>query len=242
MNNINLTNKIKIYCIIFLCTLGAHAAPLPSTPDNAALLYYQAFLLLPEYDVILINPVLNGADPNQSVRDYVEGSREAIELADTATKIPNCNWGIMRSQPGRSFTNVISQLRLLNFLLELDARILTADGDYHPALERSLSIRRLAQHFADEATVGYLASIAIHNRAYLSIRHTLGAMSTGADDYFGYFARIQTSYAPYCGRSAGRIFKVKVILDCNVNLVPPTQCNDYDTIRVAWLLKLGLVP
>jgi hypothetical protein len=181
MNSINPNNKIKICCIVFLCTLGAHAAPLPSTPDNAALLYYQAFLLVPEYDVKLIHPVLNGADPNQSVRDHVENYREAIELADTATKIPNCNWGIMRSQLGRSSANVIGPLRQLTFLLELDARILTDDGDYLPALERALSIRRLAQHFTDEATVGYLTSIGIHNRAYLSICHTLGSMSTDAE-------------------------------------------------------------
>ncbi|MGD2094117.1 MAG: hypothetical protein PVH77_03820, partial [Phycisphaerales bacterium] len=181
MNSINPNNKIKICCIVFLCTLGAHAAPLPSTPDNAALLYYQAFLLVPEYDVKLIHPVLNGADPNQSVRDHVENYREAIELADTATKIPNCNWGIMRSQLGRSSANVIGPLRQLTFLLELDARILTADGDYLPALERSLSIRRLAQHIADEAIIGYLVSLPIHNRAYLSICHTLGSMSPDAE-------------------------------------------------------------
>ncbi|MFB0552358.1 MAG: hypothetical protein ACETWQ_03490 [Phycisphaerae bacterium] len=50
MSNKNLRNKITICCAIFLWTVGAQASTLPPDPDNAALLYYQAFLLRPEPD------------------------------------------------------------------------------------------------------------------------------------------------------------------------------------------------
>ncbi|MCP4609452.1 MAG: hypothetical protein GY845_12130 [Planctomycetes bacterium] len=41
----NFFNKIIICSVIFLCTLTAQAASLPSDPNNAALLYYQALSL-----------------------------------------------------------------------------------------------------------------------------------------------------------------------------------------------------
>jgi len=186
IRNINYSSKKTISCIfavIFFCAFGAHAAVLSPEPDNAALLYYQAFLLLPELDSELINPVLRGADPNEKVREYLEDSRETIRIAEAATEILDCSWGIMRSQGVYNLTlkTVLGQLRQLAFLLEVDARILAADGDYRAALDRCLSIRRLAQHIADEAVLGYLVSLSLHGRAFLCIQHVLGSMSPDTD-------------------------------------------------------------
>ncbi|MGD8500875.1 MAG: hypothetical protein PVJ86_09525, partial [Phycisphaerales bacterium] len=72
-------------------------------------------------------------------------------------------------------------LRQLAFLLEVDARTLAADGKYRAALERCLSIRRLAQHIADEATLGYLSSMPLHWRAFLCIQHVLSSMPPDRD-------------------------------------------------------------
>lgn len=53
MGNVNLNHPKTTFCIcglIVLCAIGAQDSTLPSDPNNAALLYYQAFLLRPEPD------------------------------------------------------------------------------------------------------------------------------------------------------------------------------------------------
>ena len=200
MNNINHSIRKTICCIfsiIFFCAFGARAAVLSPEPDNAALLYYQAFLLRPEPDAVtfgLINAVLRGADPNEKVRGYLNlcECRETIELAESATQITQCSWGIMRSRGGFSLMTVLGQLRQLALLLEVDARAFAVDGDYRVALERCLSMRRLAQHFADEVILGYLASLSLHGRAFLCIQHVLGSMPLDIDIFTWLQGQIST--------------------------------------------------
>ena len=190
MSNINHIIKKTILCILVLflfCVLRAHAAVLPPDTDNAALLYYQAFLLRPEIDddtFLHFNSVLGGAQPNEKVREYLNmmETRESLRIAEAATKILDCSWGIiLRSRNGSSLNTVVFQARQLAYLLEVDARTLAADGDHRAALERCLSIRRLAQHHADEGLVGYLASMPLHGRSFGCIQHVLSSMPAEAN-------------------------------------------------------------
>lgn len=190
MSNINQIIKKTILCIlsfIFLYGIGAHADILSPDPDNAALLYYQAFLLRPEFDddatALMFYDVLHGAEPDEKVRKYIEDSRETIRIAEAATEILDCSWGITRSQGiyNLTITTVLGHLRQLVFLLEVDARILAADGDYRKALDRCLGLRRLAQHIADEAILGYSVSLAAHGKAFICIQHVLNSMSSDKD-------------------------------------------------------------
>ena len=184
MDNKKSYYKMIFFCIILitlLITLEVDAISLPPDPDNAALLYYQAFLLLPDYDSVLIDPVLRGANPDENVRDYFETSREAIKLTMNATEIPQCNWGIIYSQGAPNLTSILLQLRNLVSLLELDARILAVDGDSRTALERCLSLHNVAQHISVEAIQGYLSSLALNKRVFLCIQHVL--CTTSLDVY-----------------------------------------------------------
>ncbi len=63
----------------------------------------------------------------------------------------------------------------------MDARTLAVDGDYRAALDRCLSIRRLAQHIADEGLIGYLVSMSYQLRAFLCIQFVLSSMSPDTD-------------------------------------------------------------
>jgi len=166
---------------MFLTTVRAHAISLPPNPDNAALLYYQAILLLPDYNSELIDPVLRGADPNENVRDYLDNSKEAIELAVIATEITHCNWGIIYSQGIPNLTTILGTLRQLAFLLEVDARILTADGDYRAALEKCLSLNRLAQHISGEAILGHLVSMGLNGMSLRCMQHILNTIPPDAE-------------------------------------------------------------
>ena len=80
------------------------AAGLPS-PDNAALLYYQAFLLRPEQDdatFLSFRSALSGEEPDDKVRAYLRGCRETIRLAEMAGQMPQCTWGLSRPDGGSS--------------------------------------------------------------------------------------------------------------------------------------------
>ena len=183
-----LRNRKTICCVfgvILFSALGAYATVSLPAPDNAALLYYQAFLLRPDLDDATFIPfdrVLRGDDPNEMVREYLNlrESRETIRIAEAATQILDCSWGIIRSQEIYNYElmliNLMSQVRQLAFLLEVDARTLAVDGEFRAALERCLSMRRFARHFVDEANLGYLVSMPVDFRSLRCIHYVLGSM------------------------------------------------------------------
>jgi len=225
MRNIN-HNKRKAICSIcatlFLCTIGAQAAVSSPDPDNAALLYYQAFLLRPQPDDAtyhLLDAVLRGAEPDEKLREYLNliECRETIRIAEAATEIPQCSWGIMRSAGvyNLTLTTLFGQVRQLAFLLEVDARTLAFDGEYRGALDRCLSIRRLAQHIADEAVLGYFVSLPLHGRAFLCIQHVLGSMPPDRDTLIWLQGQISTvqGVPPPPGRA------MKITLDDALNFL-----------------------
>jgi hypothetical protein len=151
MSNINLRNRKTIcfvFGFIFIYAFAAQATVSLPAPDNAALLYYQAMLLRPELDddtFISFDRVLSGDDPDEKIREYLNlpDSCEAIRLAEAASKILDCSWGLSRPQ---GYKTLLTQARQLTFFLEVDARTLAVDGQYRIALERCLSIRRFARH------------------------------------------------------------------------------------------------
>jgi len=197
MSIISLRSRKIICCffgVIFICAFGTNADLSLPAPDNAALLYYQALLLRPELDFATFVPfdhVLRGDDPNEMVREYLNlpESRETIRIAEAATQILDCSWGIMRSQ---GYNNLLYEWRQLAFLLEVDARTLAVDGEYRTALERCLSIRRFAQHFVDEGVLGYLVSMPFDFRSLRCIHYVLGSMPPDRDTLIWLQSQIST--------------------------------------------------
>jgi hypothetical protein len=195
MNNNN-HNFRKLICsfiaIIFFCAFGANAEVSLPAPDNAALLYYQAMLLRPELDDTFLSfqSVLRGSDPNEMVRKYLNlpETRQAIRIAESASKILDCSWGIDRSQG----LTLLKEWRKLAFLLEVDARTFAVDGEYLTALEKCLSIRRFARHFNDENILGYLISMPIDFRSLRCIHYVLGSMSPDRDTLIWLQSQIST--------------------------------------------------
>ncbi len=190
MRSVNRFGRKSICCffgIIFICACGAHADIASPGPDNAALLYYQAFLRRPELDhdtFLHFDSALRGAQPDEEVREYLDlpETIETLRIAESASKILDCNWGVvLRLRNGSSLNTVVFQSRKLAFLLEVDARTFAADGNYRVALGRCLSVRRLAQHVADEGIIGYFVSLPLHGRAFRCIQHILSSMSPDTD-------------------------------------------------------------
>jgi hypothetical protein len=258
MNNKNTINLIIICSVIFLCAFSAQAASLPKDPNNAALLYYQAFVLLPEPDYFLnrlinrstteeIYEYLNGAkfepdketkkivhdlelkmkgispdpnkqlsphekalyqdedykerrlaeldffkelieqdkkmqgvDPNKVIREYLKKCGPSIALAQAASEITDCDWGILYSQ-GFDFHLPPTDVRKFTKILRIEALRLAADGNYRAALERCLMVCGLARHISDEDMIMHSISLSIDGIAFECIKYILESMPSDAD-------------------------------------------------------------
>jgi hypothetical protein len=155
------------------------AQALPPDPNNAALLYYQAFLMLPQgQDQVraVLEDLPYGVEPNDQVREYLRQCQPAFDLAVAASQIPACDWGLRYSQDFQMQMAHLAQIRRLAFLLRDDSKVLVASGHYRQALERCLTMRRMAHHVGDENLVSWLVAVAINALTDKAIRNTLGTM------------------------------------------------------------------
>jgi hypothetical protein len=189
MRNINFSAKKAIcsICVIMaLWTLGVRAATLPPDPDNAALLYYQAFLLRPEPDAntsASIDEVISGGEPDEKLREYLNlpDCRETIEFADAAAQLPRCDWGIQYSLGIEAHLPLLVHFRRLSFLIYADAVVLATDEEYRAALSRCMTIRQIAGHVGDDILINYLISLQLDGLAHRCTRDILGSMPPDAD-------------------------------------------------------------
>jgi hypothetical protein len=158
---------------------------LPQPPDNAALLYYQAYMYRskaigePED---FVSVVYHGHDPSDRVRQFVSADvcREAIELATAAAETPHCDWGLRVSGKWRVGL-FATGLRSVGSLLSAEARVQAADGQYLAALETALRLRRFARHVGDDAYVMWDTAQVLDAMAFSAIQYVLGVMPADGD-------------------------------------------------------------
>ena len=165
--------------LLALLAAGPVVQASPPEPNNAALLYYQAFLLLPtdqEQVRGLLEDLPYGVDPNSQIREYLKQCQPAIDLAVAASQIQTCDWGIRYSLGAQAPMTHLSQIRRLAFLLRDDSKVLVADKQYRQALERCLTLRQMAQHVGDNTVISFLVGTAINAQADKAIQNTLGIM------------------------------------------------------------------
>jgi uncharacterized protein YdbL (DUF1318 family) len=161
------------------------AAAYPPDPDNAALLYYQAFLLVPQTDdralTDLVANVANGATaPNDQVKEYVKKCQAALDSAVAATQLQHCHWGLRYSKGFSAQMPHLAQIRSLSRLILADARILDAEGNHRPALERCLTTYRLAGHVGDDVLISFLVSVSVSAQATKCVTDILNQMPADA--------------------------------------------------------------
>jgi hypothetical protein len=174
----------KLTKVIFITLILAVSTPLvfalPPDPDNAALLYYQAFLLYPQADDatrdLLRNLSQGKIDPNDKITEYVESCHASLDLAMVASEIPMCNWGVRFSEGFAMNLPFLAQARSLYFLMTADARILAGEGAYRDALSRCLAAKRMGQHMGDNIIISVLVAISIDTGANNCIRDFMGSM------------------------------------------------------------------
>lgn len=169
---------------------GAEVVPwsqeigLPST-GNAALLYYQAFLLRPQPDDATsgqINAVLKRGLPNDLIRTYLGKCRKMIHTVEIASQSPHCEWAIRYLDTnGFSLAALAGEVRQLAFVLSLDARTLGVDGHFEAAFARCLTIRRLAGHVGTDTLIAHLVALSIDTVACQTMQYVLSCTPPDAD-------------------------------------------------------------
>ncbi len=244
-NSRNIGRIWFLFDLIMLCAIAAQASTLPPDPNNAALLYYQAFLLRPEPNKVETELVYNriqeisrvlqggeleadaniderireleealknhhvepnepnlyaeydigfepypgekvhlrqlrqrremmrGVDPNKSLRTYLFKCRDAIKMAEMASEIAECDWGIMYSRGHGRRAPQSMEIRHLTFVLRAEALLHAADGDHRAAFDRCLMMRRFAGHVGEDNQNLYLMSIAVDSVALGCIQFLL---------------------------------------------------------------------
>jgi len=174
----------SISCVLVLLALPLHASDLPPDPDNAALFYYQAFLLCPEHDYAtenLIRHVLKGREPDGQIKEYLRRCNSAIEYAMAGTQVERCQWGTWYSEKFNSRAPYVLEAEFLASVLGADAITLATDRDYQVAFARCLAMRRLAGHIGCENSVSPTTAMHVETLAQRCICEILGSLAANAE-------------------------------------------------------------
>ena len=164
-----------VWSLMALLSVTSCIQAYPADPDNAALLYYQAFISLPT-ERLDVRSLSKEGDPNDQLPDYLAQCQPAIEFLVAASKLKHCDWGLRYSQGHHMSMAYVAQCRSLVYILGADIDSLTAEGQYRPALERCLVVAKMGQHIGEENFVSYLSNGGCNVAANKMIRETLGSM------------------------------------------------------------------
>ena len=177
-------NKTKLICYLWIGFImlipQSPAFALPPDPDNAALLYYQAFCVYEKPDDSMKDMVGDLAkgkiEPNPTITKYIESCRPAIKLAESAGELSKCDWGLKYSEGLDMQARHLAETRMLTYIILADARIALSQDDYDLAIQRCLTARKLAVDVGqDLLTVGYLVEKAIEKLTNKCIQEILSA-------------------------------------------------------------------
>ena len=159
MNTMNHMRRVIVCCFCsaaVLCMFGPHAPAAQRESDNAAPLYYQAFLMTPyvSEDDEFVKAIKRSGGPDVEVlRKYTEKYQYTIQLLEAASKLPQCNWAV-RSSPRDLSSEIRVRLRgefgKVSEVLRAHVYVLAADGNYKKALSQCLMLRRKTWRFGDD--------------------------------------------------------------------------------------------
>jgi hypothetical protein len=171
--------------------------------ENAALVYYQAFLLYEKPEDTLKQMLgefrAGEIGSNEAIRAHIEKNRRVIEYAVKAASVPHCDWGYDYSERIDLTLPNLFPVRHLALLLCIDARLLTERGDYRTALDRCVTMHKMALHAVDKSMMTYLMGISFGALANRTIQAVLATMPGDVDTLQGLkdqLSQIQATFPP----------------------------------------------
>ena len=165
--------------------LGACARPAVAyPPDNAAVLYYRAFMLYKAEDEM--KPMLDDyrqgrIELNEEIEEYLARNRRVIDIVLDATRIDSCNWGLDYSQGTEVLLPPHHEVRDIFFLIAPEAAMQADKGDHRKALGRCVSMYRMARHFNERPLTCYLVGTAITAATHKCVTRFLSEMPPEID-------------------------------------------------------------
>ncbi len=153
-------------------------------PDNAAVIYYQYMVNFTKPDNALwdqINQVAKGEmKVNEQVRKYIESKQQLIDALETASEIPNCDWGLDFSLGMSLEVPHMSKMKCFAQIIIANAKIKIQQKQYQEALNLSLTNLRMAGHVGNDTLISYLIGTAMSALSYDTIGDVLSAMPPDA--------------------------------------------------------------
>ncbi len=161
----------KITKAIFAVLVLLISAPSLSAypPDNAAVLYYKAFMLYESPDIFgpkLWDYFKGNIKSNEKVEEFLKKNRRIINIVLDATRIDHCDWGLDYSQGTEVLLPPHHKARQIFALLAAEARMQADRGDYRQALGRCMSIYRMARHLNERPIICYLVGTGINSSTH----------------------------------------------------------------------------
>ena len=172
-------NFVKTICIL-LIVLTTASLVRAYPPDNAAVLYYKAFLILkePSEEVKKMMADLRKGEikPNDQIRQCLHENRHVLEFVEAAADVRECDWGHDISKGFDVLMPELSRIRLTAFMLTAKAQTLAEEGDHKTALGKCLTMHKMARHVGDDLLISYLVSVSLNNLANRRIQDLLSSM------------------------------------------------------------------
>lgn len=178
----------RLVCILGAVVFAASgvAGEAPSgLPQNAALVYYQASLFRHIYlkppagfDPSLSTIGEPDSDPNKTITSFVRSPdyQFLIELVTAASKLPQCDWGLVHRPRQSVPTGVMAGVRDLTYFLIVQAKVSACDGQFRAAFENAQTLRRIARHLGDQTLNMYIQAESTNALAFNLIRYVLAKM------------------------------------------------------------------
>ncbi len=164
-----------LFAVGTLSTSPALAYP----PDNAAVLYYKAFMLYEADDAIkgALDDYRGGQiELNEEIEKYLAKNKVVIDTVLDASRIDHCDWGLDYSQGTEVVLPPHNKAREIFFLVAAEAAMQADRGNYRTALERCVSMYRMAKHLNERPLICYLVGTAVTAATHKSVVHFLSEM------------------------------------------------------------------
>jgi len=175
-NNRNFSRIICVLLIVLTSASLVEAYP----PDNAAVLYYKAFLILKEpgeeVKKMMTDLRKGKIKSNDQIRQCLDENRHVLEFVETAADVRECDWGHDISKGFDVLMPELSRIRLTAFMLTAKAQTLAEEGDHKAALGKCLTMHKMARHVSDSMIISYLVSVALNSLANNHIQDILSSM------------------------------------------------------------------
>jgi hypothetical protein len=182
-----LSNQIYLVIVATLAASASHlwaadapaTASLPDLGENAALVYWQAFALMPKWDAKeqAIVGEWKTASLDNATDKMLQKASQALELLHTATGMPNCDWGLRLDAGPAVLMPHLSQARAMARVGLLSFRYNWQLGKKSKALDNLLDVAALARQTARGPLISLLVASAIDKEFVDGACEHLGEMN-----------------------------------------------------------------